>query len=752
VRASTPDLSEFGSLSDALAATEADAAPIAPETIVLEARGEPDRLARPPVRIFLGTEDAQWRAERIFVWSIEQVRDPARRYEIMLMKDLPGFDTRRWTTGFTNYRFAIPHLAGREGRAIYNDVDQIYLADPAELFDLPLEAGLRAIAPDDLSVMLLDCRRLAAVWALESAQLESKSKLIAWARDSYEPLAREWNARDDELEPGTEKLLHYTTLHTQPWRPFPARFAYQPNPRGHLWHALERSADAAGFELHTRERPSQAYLAWRKTADSPASLPTEEPGSEPYFPPEPSAPTAMPCPTRLAGAALAELPVSDIAWVLDDLFAAARKEVRIELPWDGERETADRWETRLEIAARRAPKRRWSLTLRGRGVTEVREGGAWLRAEPPRVWVLADDRPGNTTQSRGLADALGWGFEEKTLVMGPRAKLHNRWLGASRAGLDLAQSSPLEAPWPDLIIAAGRRTAPVARWIRAQSGGRTRLVLLGRKGGDDADLFDRVVTPSYTRLPEHPRRIQTAAPLHRITPASLDAARSRFADTLGAIPGPRIALLVGGTSGQYRIGPRRARALGRAASEFARAAGGALLVTTSRRVSPAATNALRKATPDAALFHAWRPDDAANPYVGLLAYADAVIVTADSESMLAEACTTGVPVYVAELDERASFRLLARLRDAVWRRSQAQPDGPRGTPRPQRGLERFAGRLIERGWVRPSRDLGRFHAALEQRGAIRRLTDGYDPDFVPSPITDRSHVVAELRRLMGLPA
>src|SRR3546814_10615781 len=71
---------------------------------------------KPPVRIFLGTEPAQHRAERVFVWSILQARDPARRYEIYLMKDLKGFDSDRWKTGFTNYRYAITDLAGKAGR------------------------------------------------------------------------------------------------------------------------------------------------------------------------------------------------------------------------------------------------------------------------------------------------------------------------------------------------------------------------------------------------------------------------------------------------------------------------------------------------------------------------------------------------------------------------------------------------------------------------------------------------------------
>ena len=109
-----------------------------PERVVLGVREGHQPSAEDPVRIFLGTQPEQHRAERIFIWSIEQVRDPSRVYEIYLMKSLRGFDQRGWTTGFTNYRFAIPHFAGRHGRAIYNDVDQIYLADPAELFRVPL--------------------------------------------------------------------------------------------------------------------------------------------------------------------------------------------------------------------------------------------------------------------------------------------------------------------------------------------------------------------------------------------------------------------------------------------------------------------------------------------------------------------------------------------------------------------------------------------------------------------------------------
>jgi mitochondrial fission protein ELM1 len=721
----------------------------APERVVLEGRGGSD--ARPPVRIFLGSEPAQQRAERVFVWSVEQARDPARRYEITLLKGLPGFRQQGWTTGFSNYRYAIPHLCEGRGRAIYNDVDQIYCADPGELFDTELSGhGYLAVAVNDPSVMLLDCQRMAPIWTLERAQREAKKRLIERAREAWGPLSHAWNVRDDDVPEGDEKCLHYTTLHTQPWRPFPEKFSYHGHPRGERWFELERSADAAGFHAHDRTRPSRAYVEWLASQTPDATLRgAAETDTEAFTPPAPGAAPPMPCEERVAGETLASLPDSDLDWVLDDLFASATRRVRLELPWDGTSRGSEHWRERVDAASRRAPKLAWQIALRATdGRQQVREGGAWQQQQPPSVWVLEDDRPGNRTQSLGLAEALSWPFEEKRLVPGPASRLHNRWLGASLAGIDASRSSALEPPWPDLVIAAGRRTAPVARWVREQSGGRTRLVMLGRKGGDDADLFDLVFTPSYCRLPAHPRRVETLAPLHRVTPASIARARERFADPFAELPGPRLALLVGGTSGQYFISPRTAARLGEQAMRAARDLDGSLLVTTSRRLSQSATRALVRATRGAALVHTWRPDDPDNPYQGLLAWADALVITADSESMLAEACSLGKPVFVAPLPIRASFPVLSFFREWVWQRSYGRPPGPRGTPRPQRGLEHLCARAIERGFSRPTRDLDRLHRALFEHGAARP----FDADvelFAPAPFDDCDAAVEKVRILMG---
>ena len=179
------------------------------ERVVLGVRTGVAPSEKPAVRIFVGTEQAQYRAERVFIWAIEQVRDPARVYELYLMKDLAGFDRRSWLTGFTNYRFAIPHFTGGlssaiDGsgvnvRAIYNDTDQIYLTDPGELFDTTMgNHGFLSINDRDTSVMLIDCDQMAAIWTLEAAQHKRRKALEATARevpDLWGPLDPHWNAR-----------------------------------------------------------------------------------------------------------------------------------------------------------------------------------------------------------------------------------------------------------------------------------------------------------------------------------------------------------------------------------------------------------------------------------------------------------------------------------------------------------------------------------------------------------------------------
>ena len=110
----------------------------------------------------------------------------------------------------------------------------------------------------------------------------------------------------------------------------------------------------------------------------------------------------------------------------------------------------------------------------------------------PRIWVLLGPRTGDNNQALALAEALALPFETRTLAYNAVQAL-SVWLPATAATLDRASRRRLQPPWPDLVIAIGRRSVPVARWIKRRNGGRTRLVRIGHPRLDPA-LFDLVIT------------------------------------------------------------------------------------------------------------------------------------------------------------------------------------------------------------------------------------------------------------------
>ncbi|WP_198378978.1 ELM1/GtrOC1 family putative glycosyltransferase, partial [Neoroseomonas rubea] len=75
---------------------------------------------------------------------------------------------------------------------------------------------------------------------------------------------------------------------------------------------------------------------------------------------------------------------------------------------------------------------------------------------------------------------------------------------------------------------------------------------------------------------------------------------------------------------------------------------GSVLATGSRRTGRAAEDAVAAALRDVPhRLHRWG-DGGPNPYAGLLAWADAVVVTGDSVSMASEALATRAPVFIAD--------------------------------------------------------------------------------------------------------
>ena len=264
------------------------------------------------------------------------------------------------------------------------------------------------------------------------------------------------------------------------------------------------------------------------------------------------------------------------------------------------------------------------------------------------LWALTDDRPGNTTQVLGVCDQLGKGFQEKTIRFTGLERIPNSLRGASLLGVDLASRASLVAPWPDLVIAAGRRLAPVSRWIKRQSAGKTRIVQIMFSGKAGAEDFDLIIIPRHDDLSKAKNWKNvcyiTGAPT-RITSELLAREAEHWRSRYETLPRPYIAMLVGGATRKHPFSRSQAYDLGERIGFLARSCGGSPLVTTSPRTSNDIADILMQELPTPNSIHTWS-SGSDNPYFGILGLADIIVVTGDSVSMCAEACATSKPVYI----------------------------------------------------------------------------------------------------------
>lgn len=357
---------------------------------------------------------------------------------------------------------------------------------------------------------------------------------------------------------------------------------------------------------------------------------------------------------------------------------------------------------------------------------------AGRQAPSPQVWLIEPYRAGERSQTLALAEVLQWPFETKRLRYRKFQYRTSLFRGSDLGDVDLAHSDALTPPWPDLVISAGMRNEPVCRWIREQSGGRTRIVHVGRPWADP-ERFDLVVTTPQYRLPSKPSVLQNGLTLHRVSAERLEQAAAVWGPRLRQLPRPYVAVIVGGNSGPYTLGPHAARRLTAQACALARRDGGSLLVTTSSRTPAAAADALVPAIDVPANVYRWRASDAANPYMGYLALADSIIVTGDSIAMLSEACATTKPVYLFDLGcRRQSMRF-----------PHEQPPGRndfRLTAWLYRALMRF-------GPQRLSRDITLVHRQLLETGRICWLDEADSRVCSATPQPDLQRATARIRSL-----
>jgi mitochondrial fission protein ELM1 len=265
----------------------------------------------------------------------------------------------------------------------------------------------------------------------------------------------------------------------------------------------------------------------------------------------------------------------------------------------------------------------------------------------PSSWILVEPYAGLQSQMLGLADAAGLTPDLRDLV--PRWPWRSVSPSLWPAPLRALPEATLAPPWPDILLGGGGKAAPVLAALRRNPGPAMRRVMV-QHPRMDIRRFDLVVTVRHDEV-TGPNVLVTRTALHRATPARLAEAAALWAPRLAHLPRPLVAVLVGGSNGRFRLDAAVADGLATQLAEMMRLDRVGLALTPSRRTDKAARAVFTsRLAPLGAEVWDMAGD---NPYYGLLALADAIVVTSDSVSMISEAVATAAPVMIAALPGRS---------------------------------------------------------------------------------------------------
>lgn len=262
----------------------------------------------------------------------------------------------------------------------------------------------------------------------------------------------------------------------------------------------------------------------------------------------------------------------------------------------------------------------------------------YFKQTPENCWIITEGIAGTENQCIAVAERLGIPYSVKRIALRQpfRTLCPHIFKTAPEAFI---QGINWTDPAPDLIIASGRKAVPVALHFKHAF----RVFIQDPKV--NPSYFDLVAAPLHDGL-EGENVIQTTAAPNRITPQLLTEAKSKHDFT--SLPHTRIAVLIGGNSKTHRMPEDFAQRLERQLSSYLNSEDYGFMVTASRRTPEPIINALKAVFDRENCFYWDGQGD--NPYHAYLAYADYILVTEDSTSMLSDAYSTGKPVYRLPLE------------------------------------------------------------------------------------------------------
>lgn len=312
-----------------------------------------------------------------------------------------------------------------------------------------------------------------------------------------------------------------------------------------------------------------------------------------------------------------------------------------------------------------------------------------------RCVIVSDGKKGHVNQSVALAELL-----ELPCLLVSMKHLPGWYEPLSRLFSHVLSPRSYPAPWrrrvlalcfkpasveqakrevPGLVISAGTTAAVPALVLARELGVRSLHIL--RPSLMPARCFDALVLPLHDVPKRQPSNaVSLPLALGPTSGGALEESQTGLARRLGERAAklqtcPQLAVLIGGDSLHHHIDPSGVLKYVRNLATFAAGRGAGILLTTSRRTPAELEEGLQRLAgeqPGVFTLCVWGRTDAYNPVPAFLEAASAVLVTADSISMISECILAGHRPLVFPVEAISAAAKLERFLGYVYERGFAE--------------------------------------------------------------------------------
>ncbi|CAH9017566.1 mitochondrial fission ELM1 family protein [Candidatus Nitrosacidococcus sp. I8] len=264
------------------------------------------------------------------------------------------------------------------------------------------------------------------------------------------------------------------------------------------------------------------------------------------------------------------------------------------------------------------------------------------------AWVMTDGKIGMENQARGLAEAMSvaynikqvqlrfpWNYISPFVQMGKKYCLQNK--------IELG----FTPPWPNIVIACGRKSILPALMVKEESNAK---IIYLQSPVISAKYFDLVIAPAHDARATGENVLYSIGALHRVTEQQLNQAHDRFSYLFSKYSQPRLGILLGGDNKAYHWDQSIIQKLIQELKALITYQSLSVFITPSRRTDSKIIQLLKDEFKEfSSKVYIWDTEKEENPYFGILAWSDFLLVSCESVSMISEACATYCPVYLLSL-------------------------------------------------------------------------------------------------------